>query len=592
MPDKRYIIIFCIVVLLTFILSNTFAAKWELSSFDHRIYAAKSIKKLNEKIAILGIDDEALRKFGQWPWRRDIHAKIVDKLLNLKAKTIAYDILFEEPDLHGAQYDKIFAQSINKSKIVILPFKFIKEDNMTGAKIIFPIPILEKSAAALGFVDMIYDIDGIVRRTALAFRHNDIVYPSIDLAVYAFTLGVDIKDIQYLDKKIVVGTNIIHTDKNYMVYINFAENKIAKNISSDVFRAASLSKIFEFTEKKDTIYKSKICLIGATAEGFKDYFVIPSGYISGVAVHANILNMLLEKKFIIHVSFIYEIIMWLLLGIITLFIFPRLKFWESLALFLFISVLYTTANFILFSRGYYITLISPMIFLFLSFAFAQGYQFMRTRNIFGQFLAQEIVDNMLKAQNEPQLGGEEKEVTILFSDIRGYTNLSEKMKPQEIMNLLNEYHNKMGKIFASNKGTIFDYQGDAQMVVFGAPIKEEDHAYLALRAADLMQKEISMLKKLHEKEIPEFNVGIGICTGKVAIGLVGAQNHKQYAAIGDATNVASRLQGLSGQLGFSILITESTYKFVQNKVAAKKLENIIIKGKSEPMNVYGVTDVS
>lgn len=597
MPDKKYIFIFCAALLLTFIINSTpIAKKWEMWAYDYRLNVAGSIKNLSDKIALLGIDEDALKMFGQWPWSRSVHARIVDKLTQLKSKSIVYDILFDNPDMHGANNDEVFANSIKNSKRVILPFKFENEEYQTGGKIILPVPVLQNCAAELGFIDLLMDSDGKLRRTQLARVKDDKIYPSLSLATIAFISGVAPRDIKYLDGKIVLGDFVIPTDKNYVVYINFPEKRRDDNETRDgkkldIFKAASCKKIFELSNKENTVYKNATCFIGATAEGFKDYFVTPSGYLSGIAVHASILNMLMQKKFIVKVNPLYEVILWLILLAVGLFIFPKLKTSGGLAFFAGIIIFYAVVNLILFARGYLMVFIYPVIFVFLIFTFSQMYQFVRTRKLFGQFVAQEMVDEMLNKDSKQKLGGEEKEVSVLFSDIRGYTNLSEKMNPKEIMGFLNEYHSRMSRIFSENKGRIFDYQGDAQMVVFGAPVDAPDHAYLAVKAAVQMREEIEKMKLDRQKDfLSDFNVGIGICTGKVAIGLVGAEEHKQYVAIGDSTNVASRLQGLSKELGCNILVTESTYQKIKERVNAKLFPDIKLKGKAESMNVYGIID--
>lgn len=590
MPDKKYIYIFCAALLLTFIINSTpIAQKWEMWAYDYRLNVAGSIKSLSDKIAILGIDEDALKMFGQWPWPRAVHARIVDKLTQLKTKTIVYDILFDNPDMRGVKNDEIFAKSIKDSKRIILPFKFENEEYQTGGKIIMPVPVLQSSAAETGFIDLLMDSDGKIRRAPLARVKDDKVYPSLSLTTLAFISGVAPRDIKYLDGKIVLGDFVIPTDKNYMVYINFPATSAGK---TDIFKAASCKKIFELSDKENTVYKDATCFIGATAEGFKDYFVTPSGYLSGIAVHASILNMLAQKKFIVKVNPVYEIILWLILLAIGLFIFPKLKTSGGLSLFAGIIIFYAVFNLILFSRGYLMVFVYPVVFVFLAFTFSQMYQFVRTRKLFGQFVAQEMVDEMLDKDSKQKLGGEEKEVSILFSDIRGYTNLSEKMSPKEIMEFLNEYHSRMSRIFSENKGRIFDYQGDAQMVVFGAPVEEPEHAYMAVKSALEMREEIEKIKKEWKSEtLLDFNVGIGISTGKVAVGLVGAEEHKQYVAIGDSTNVASRLQGLSKELGCNVLVTESTYQKVKDRAHAKTFENISLKGKSVPMTVYGIINL-
>lgn len=592
--DKKYLYFIGIVILLSVLISNTpIAEKWELWAYDYRLNTAGNIKKLDNRIRIIGIDEGSLHEFGQWPWPRKIHAGLVDKLTKLSADVIIYDILFDSPDSRGSENDKIFAESMKKSGRVILPFEFKNKGYLTGAESVFPVEVLKNSARELGFVDNLEDIDGKVRKVCLAFSSKNKIYPSLDIVSFAFVRGVRPDEIKYLPDKIIIKDIAIPTDKDYTIYINFAGREMLGGESfSNAFTPIGVKKIFELKEDNN-LYSDSLCYIGATSEGLKDFFTTPAGYLSGIAIHANVLNCLLQKKFIVKIKPIYEIIIWIVIGLIGIILFPKFKATKCTALFIILAVIYTIINFFLFYLGYLFNLTHPLLFLFFLFTFVQAYQFMRTHKLFGQFVAQEIVDEMLAKECKQKLGGQEKEVTILFSDIRGYTSLSEGMNPKEVIDLLNEYHGRMIKIFSQNKGRIFDYQGDAQMVVFGAPIEAKDHAYLAIKAAFEMRSEIEKLKKEWRQNLPiEFNVGIGICTGIVAIGLVGAEEHKQYSAIGDSTNVASRMQSLSKELGCNILVTQSTYNLVKDKVTAKLFKDILVKGKAEPMNVYGIIEMN
>ena len=199
---------------------------------------------------------------------------------------------------------------------------------------------------------------------------------------------------------------------------------------------------------------------------------------------------------------------------------------------------------------------------------------------------------MLQDVETQKLGGKEVEATVLFSDIRGYTNLSENLKPTEVMDLLNEYHTKMGKLFDKYNGRVFDYQGDAQMVVFGAVKKDENHALNAIKCGLDMQTALQEL--IDEWEVDSkspFEVGIGICTGPVALGYVGSDKHKQLAAIGDTTNTSARLQGMSKKLDSPVTIIHKTYEYLEGldlDFICEKLDPVSVKGKKEPLVVYRV----
>jgi len=282
----------------------------------------------------------------------------------------------------------------------------------------------------------------------------------------------------------------------------------------------------------------------------------------------------------------------MVLLVVLLFGFWASRFSKAHRVILFAAifvVVYTLINSILFARGIWIDLAPPVFASFGCTLVVLGVQFFRTHRLFQQFVAPEVVDRMVADEEFARLGGKEMEVSILFSDIRGYTTLSEKMSPSQMMEMLNEYHTRMVKIYERNHGRVFDYMGDAQMVVYGAPINLENHALWACRAALETQE---ALKELCDKWKIEnrlaFEVGTGICTGRVAIGLVGAEGHKQYTAIGDSTNVASRLQGQSKVLGATVIISPRTAEMVRDHFQLRSLGEVDLKGKSEAMEVFTI----
>ena len=591
--DKKYILILFMSMTIALVMSITpIGQKWELSSYDWRMHIAGNMKKLNDSIVIIGIDDKSLDKIGQWPWPRDKYAEIINILTNAGVKGIVFDLLFNEPDRH--KKDMAFSKSMKKSANVILPVNFENKGYKTGLKTSYPLDILKTSAYSFGFVDNINDLDGIVRRICLAEKDSqNKIIPSLDLSAFALYKGISDKDIVYQKKSIKVGDEIIPTDENYIININYLNFKRENSgISVFVEQLAPIS-FSDIILKDNRIFKSRICYIGATTEGLKDIFETSFKSQFGLIIHAQVLNTLLQKQFIKNASVSVNLLFFFLPALLGFFIFPRFRTFKVFLFFITITVVFITANMIFFHYGYYIKLINSLLFLFLLFLFTFAYQFSRTRRIFGQFVDEEFIDQMLDSEKKQKLGGMLKEVSILFSDIRGYTSLSEKMKPTQIMDLLNIYHSRMNEIFKTNHGRIFDYQGDAQMVVFGMRQDDTDHALNAVKAALMMRDEIEIIKKEWREVIPlEFNVGIGICTGEVSLGLVGANEHKQYAAIGDATNVSSRLQGLSGQLGCNIIISQTTYDYVKEEFDVKKFKDIMLKGKAEPMDVYGILGCS
>jgi adenylate cyclase len=215
----------------------------------------------------------------------------------------------------------------------------------------------------------------------------------------------------------------------------------------------------------------------------------------------------------------------------------------------------------------------------------------KIKNIFSKYLSSNVVEELIKSE-DIKLGGERKEITVLFSDIRDFTSMSEKLTPEEVVSMLNEYLSEMTDIIFANKGTLDKFIGDAVMAVFGSPIFLADHAQRAVRTAVMM---IKRLNELNEKWVKEgkrtLKIGIGINSGEVIAGNMGSLKRMEYTVIGDNVNLASRLESMNKELGTEILISENTYKEVKDIVKVRKFENIKIRGKEESITVYEVLDM-
>jgi len=317
--------------------------------------------------------------------------------------------------------------------------------------------------------------------------------------------------------------------------------------------------------------------------------------IPGAAVLCYSIRTILEENYITTAGNALSIIIILLMGWISSLLFLRFNIWQEIIACLLLITAYTIINFLIFFLGnLWLPLLAPSIAIILNLIIITVYELQRTRNIFARFLPKTVVEKVLTDQKALELGGEKKEVSVLFSDIRGYTDLSEKLEPDQVLKLLNEFNVAMGDIIKGNNGIIFDYQGDAIMAVFGSPVEDKEHAYKATKTAFEMQKKMDKLvhKWGEEGEMPHIEIGIGVSTGVVAIGMMGSKDHRQYVAIGDSTNVAARVQGKSKELNSPVLITELTYEQAKEKIDAVLIDTPIhVKGKSEPLKLYSVKGI-
>ncbi len=573
---------------------------------------------------IAAIDEKSINKLGRFPWPRSTWGRVVDRLTEDGAKVVVFDVFFTEPE--NAESDDLFQQAIRRSGRVILPIVFDfsetgykesgfidkKLDVMTPsayailkraddfsapfhAKMALP-PLHQFSSAAhsLAHINMMSDGDGTLRWEMLAIDYQGDYYPPIGLQAARLYRNVP-PDKMVLDfaGAVELGNLAIPTDAYGRMLINYRG-------PNGTFPLYSLSDILDRSLPAGT-FKDKIVLIGATAIGIYDLRVTPfSTNMPGIEKHASVVDNILRGDFIYRTEtsvlpliFLFAIV----LGITI----PRLGAKAGAALFVVLFAGYLSAVYYLFAaKGIWFNLVYPASALFFGYTSQTAYRFLteerRARDIrkmFSSYVSKRIVDELIRDPSKAKLGGERKEITVLFSDIRGFTSFSEKHQPEEVVSLLNEYLGAMTNVVFEHEGTLDKFVGDAIMALWGAPVGQPDHAERACRCAlDMIKK----LKELQEKWTAEgkyaIDIGIGINTGDMVVGNMGAEGKKMdYTVIGDNVNLGARLEGLTRQYNNHIIISEFTYEKVKQVVQVNELGSVTVKGKQKPVVIYDLVGV-
>ena len=327
----------------------------------------------------------------------------------------------------------------------------------------------------------------------------------------------------------------------------------------------------------------------------KDQHGSPFGEISGIEHHAHALNTILNQDFMTKTSKLTDLLIYLSIGLFIGFLLPRLKTWLGFAMILVMIAGYIKISFELFNQ---LNLITPLpsvviqqLFIFVSiigyriFAEEENVKYIRTT--FSKFVSEDVVDELLKDPTKISLGGSKREITIFFSDIRGFTTMSEALSPEELVQFLNEYLSEMTEIVIQYKGTIDKYMGDAIMAFWGAPIELEDHAYYACIASLAQLEALTKMQAEWKKQNrPIIDIGIGLNTGKAVVGNMGSSHRMEYTCMGDTINLGSRLEGSNKMYGTNIIISEYTYEKVKDRVYARELDLVRVKGKNHPVRIY------
>jgi adenylate cyclase len=573
---------------------------------------------------IAAIDEKSINKLGRFPWPRSAWGRVVDRLTEDGAKVIVFDVFFTEPE--NVESDDLFQRAIMRSGRVILPVVFdfteagYKESGFTDkkldslvpsaysvirhadepfspfqAKMVLPTLLRFSSVAnSLAHINMIPDADGTLRWEALAIGYQGDFYAPIGLQAAWLYRGLNKEDLA-LDYRgeVRLGTTAIPTDEHGRMLINYRG-------PNGMFPQYPISDILDRVTPPGT-FKDKIVLIGATAIGIYDLRVTPfSPNMAGIEKHASVVDNILHGDFIYRTEATVTLLIFffaIALGVTI----PRLGAKAGAALFLSLFIGYLGAVYYLFAvKGIWFNLVYPASALFFGYTSQTAYRFFteerRARDIrkmFSSYVSKRIVDELIKDPSKAKLGGDRKEITVLFSDIRGFTSFSEKHQPEEVVSLLNEYLGAMTEIVFQYEGTLDKFVGDAIMALWGAPVGQPDHAERACRCALAM---ITRLKELQAKWTAEgkyaIDIGIGINTGDMVVGNMGAEGKKMdYTVIGDNVNLGARLESLTRQYNNHIIISEYTYAKVEHIVEVNELGTVTVKGKQLPVVVYDLIGV-
>lgn len=444
-----------------------------------------------------------------------------------------------------------------------------------------------------------------VRRFALVVKINDKYYPStvLWLAMRYYNVGLENLEINLGENIILRDATLPKTETtpamrgNVIVPID-SEGSLLINFygRAGTFQVRSFSDVFE-GKVSEKYFKDKIFLVGVYAEGLQDIHETPYGKMFGVEMMANAVTQLINRDFIFFSKGYIDILLIVFFGLVISYIVGRKSILYSYVTTFALAVVYFFVVVFIFDRYRYVLnlsapLITGMFTLFTMIAYrilTEEKEKKAIQGMFSNYVSKSIVDELIKHPEKLELGGEDKGITVLFSDIRGFTTLSEKLTPQELVAHLNKYLSAMTDIIFKYEGTLDKYVGDEIMAFWNAPLEQENHAELACLTA------LEMMTKLHalNESWPEerkLNIGIGMNTGIMTVGNMGSQSRMDYTLMGDNVNLGARLEGTNKIYGTNIIISDLTYSEIKDKFICRELDNIKVKGKLKPVKIFEVMD--
>jgi adenylate cyclase len=542
----------------------------------------------NEDIIVIRIDEDSINEIGKFPWDRKVYIPLLQQ--TAAAKVVAFDILFgtESPD---PESDRLFADALKQHGKVILATQPITETDLKKSMTIKkgqllqpyglnkPIPMLDE-VVQLGHIFRDKDSDGVTRRTQLQMETPEQLINS--LAYEAVTMyGVDVSEYLESTPNTKQQTSAAKT-----------EQLIRYNADSSEFLNIPFNKVDEIDPE---IFRDRIVLIGSTFAG-DDVDTTPvdkAMYL--VYAHANIIDQLLHDEEPALASDMTILILILMILLITVGVTWRFKSITSILYLFGMTAILLIAQYMIFSaKDLFIDPVYPIVGLYAAFiiniAIKTFYETMQKNYItkqFGRYISPDLVKEISKSGQEIQLGGINKELTILFLDVRGFTTLSERLKPEEVVGFLNMMFNLITEKALENHGTIDKFIGDAAMILFNAPLDVPNHEYYAVKTAYDIQKGMEAVRQqIHDTYGVTISVGIGVHTGEVVVGNIGSYLRVDYTAIGDNVNTAARIE--SNTVANQILVSEETYQRTLEHFEYGYVGEKMMKGKTIALKLFEV----
>ncbi len=576
------------------------------------------------RVAIVAVDERSVRAFGRWPWSREVQARLLREAKAAGAAVLALDIVYPHPQDRRADRELAQALAAPPSAVVLGYFfrgtdeksgearapdpervEVIEADRLLGGvadrsgnlirrdRVETSLPGLRAAADAGGFFNILHDDDGLIRKSPLVIGFRDGIYPSLALKSLSLLLEepVGLKLAAFGVEEVMLGERVVPVDESGQLTLSFygAGGTIPTYSALDVM------------ERKlpPEALRDKLVFVGVTEVGISDLRATPvDAYFPGVEVHGVVASNILQGRYIVRDSrtVLMDLAMVVVLPFLLVYLLGRVHktLWGAAILLLFLLAVGAAFYTLFVFGGYQVGFSYPLVSLASTYLLAEGYRNLviekRSRFVqraFSTYVAPSLVQVIMKDPKRLQLGGEKRVITVLFSDIRGFTTLSEKLNPEQLVTLLNRYLGPMSDIVLEEQGTLDKYIGDAIMAEYNAPVDVPDHAARACRTALRMMDALAELNRDFERDFGlRLDIGIGLNTGEAVVGNMGTALRFDYTAIGDTVNLSSRLEGQNKTYGTHVIVTEVTRAAAGGEFLFRPLDAIRVKGKHRPVQIF------
>lgn len=646
LSHKKSILLLTISSIMIFIIVYYIAAEiFEPKSYNFMVKIASRNKIASKDVVMVVIDDKSLSELGRWPWKRTRFIQIFDYLKNYtSAKVYGFDALIAAPDKEDFESDKKFFTGVKnydqlvagmafdygyfkneayaqrytdllkeKSNITIIDKRSQKNKEPSPFKSFTESPFeYMQNVNALGSVDA-SDVnprsDGYIRRVGQIVNFNGNLFPSLGLLMYSKHTGI--KDFVLTDK-FLTGQNEnfrlkmpAYTENgvvySYLCFYNSRDGVYSHQrvSASDVIKSLELIHQGKKPILDPEIFNDKIVFVGAyaNAQALQDIKRTPiSDSLAGLEIQATSFNNFLNNEFYVYAKGIFRFILVLALTLVVFLVICSMPVPAAILSTSSIMLIFFIFSYIMCNNKVVIGLILPEAFMVMAIGIGYSYRYIlegrkkeKIQSAMGKYISKDVMKNVIDNIDSVRLGGKRANVTVLFTDIRGFTTISERLSAEEVTAILNEYFSALVPIIDKHNGILNKFMGDALLAVFGEPIQDENHPVNAVKCADEMLRKV---KNLQEKWIsegkPKIDVGIGIATGDAFVGNIGSEERLEYTVIGDTVNTASRIENYNKVYKTKFLISEETFERVQKYVDVIKIRDVVVRGKVKKINIYEV----
>ena len=573
------------IVIALYYTQNSFLEAFEAKTYDLRFSNLRGAIPPSPGIAIVAIDDKSIKELGRFPWSRTQYVPLIERLSAAGAKTVLFDAFFSERE--SVHADHVFAAAIKKAGNVVLamPFSFDKEFQVTGG--LHNLPEIEQAAAGIGHINFLPEDDGVNRRNLLVVEVDGKQIPSLGLR--GAMAALDEKEFVASPFEISLGNRHIPVNENYM-WINYTGKP-------GIYPRYSFVDIVH--ERIDpALLKDKVIFVGATALSVYDMRVTPFDNNSpGVEVHATVADNIISERFIRHTGLeaLFDMALIVVLGLLAFYLTMLLRLHLAIPAVFLLLAGYLWLSYWIFLQGHWVSMIYPPLAAMIALSIGGSFRYLvldrsarEMRSMFSSYLSPKLVARLEKDPDIAKIGGDNKNVTVLFTDIKGFTAFSESRSPQEVVTRLNEYFAAMVQLIEKFDGTVDKFIGDGIMIYWGAPLAQSDHAKLAISCILAMKTEMARLAaKWKEESVVPFSIRGGAQSGEVVAGNIGSLGKKmEYTLIGDSVNQAARLESAAKYYGVDFLIGESTYLLTRDIYRYRELDKARMVGKQVPVTIY------